>query len=140
MRTKESDQNYIWKLHSMMMHILMSWFKESAKRRKTSFLKELVEKCRPTWSCIKQNNDHIRVVRKIRFRSSFKHALWNWVKLKHVLLLETLHWLTACNSSNNLVSVISLALIVLHLIFGLPTWPRCCNLPRKCPPVKLKLR
>ena len=36
-------QNYILKLHSMMTHILMSWFKESIERRKTSFLKETVE-------------------------------------------------------------------------------------------------
>ena len=48
MRTKESGQNYIPKLHSMMTHILISWFKESTKGRKTSFLKELVEKWRPT--------------------------------------------------------------------------------------------
>ena len=31
------------KLHIMMTHILMSCFKESTKRRKTSFLKETVE-------------------------------------------------------------------------------------------------
>ena len=31
------------KLHSMMTHILMSWFKESTERRQTSFLKETVE-------------------------------------------------------------------------------------------------
>ena len=37
------EQNYISKLHSMMTHILMSWFKESTERRKTSFLKETVE-------------------------------------------------------------------------------------------------
>ena len=37
------EQNYISKLHSMMTHIFMSWFKESIERRKTSFLKETVE-------------------------------------------------------------------------------------------------
>ena len=37
------EQNYISKLPSMMMHILMSWFKESTGRGKTSFLKEAVE-------------------------------------------------------------------------------------------------
>ena len=37
------EQNYISKLHSMMPHILMSWFKESTERQKTSFLKETVE-------------------------------------------------------------------------------------------------
>ena len=42
------EQNYISKLHSMMTHILMSWFKESTERRKTSFSKEPVEKSRPT--------------------------------------------------------------------------------------------
>ena len=42
------EQNYISKLRSIMTHILMSWFKESAERQKTSFLKEPVEKCRPT--------------------------------------------------------------------------------------------
>ena len=59
----------------MMTHILMSSFKESTERRKTSFLKELVEKWRPTWNRIKQNNDHTRVVPKIRCCSSF-----NWTK------------------------------------------------------------
>ena len=37
------EQNYISKLHSMMTHILMSWFTKSTERRKTSFLKETVE-------------------------------------------------------------------------------------------------
>ena len=37
------EQNYISKLQSMMMHILMFWFKESTERWKTSFLKEIVE-------------------------------------------------------------------------------------------------
>ena len=31
------------KLHSMMTHILMFWFKESTERWKTNFLKEIVE-------------------------------------------------------------------------------------------------
>ena len=38
------EQNYISKLHSTMTstmtHILMSWFKGSTDKRKTSFLKE----------------------------------------------------------------------------------------------------
>ena len=37
------EQNYISKSHSMMTHILMSWFKESMERQKTSFPKETVE-------------------------------------------------------------------------------------------------
>ena len=37
------EQNYISKLHSMMTHVLMSWFKESTERGKTTFLKETVE-------------------------------------------------------------------------------------------------
>ena len=37
------EQNYISKLHSVITHILMSWFKESTERWKTSFLKETVE-------------------------------------------------------------------------------------------------
>ena len=37
------EQNYISKLHSMMTHNLMPWFKESTEKRKTSFLKETVE-------------------------------------------------------------------------------------------------
>ena len=37
------EQNYISKLHSIMTDILMSWFKESTEKRKTSFLKETVE-------------------------------------------------------------------------------------------------
>ena len=36
-------QNDIPKLHSMMTHILLSWFKESTEGRKASFLKEIVE-------------------------------------------------------------------------------------------------
>ena len=47
----------------------MSRLKKNTERRKTSFLKELVEKCRPTQSRVKQNNDRTRVVRQIRFRS-----------------------------------------------------------------------
>ena len=39
----KGEQNYISKLPSMMTHILMSWFKESTERRRTSFLKETVE-------------------------------------------------------------------------------------------------
>ena len=37
------EQNYISKLHSMMTHILMSWFKESTERQKTRFVKETIE-------------------------------------------------------------------------------------------------
>ena len=37
------EQNYISILHSMMTQILMSWFRESTERQKTSFLKETVE-------------------------------------------------------------------------------------------------
>ena len=37
------EQNHMSKLHSMMTHILIFWFKESTERRKTSFLKETVE-------------------------------------------------------------------------------------------------
>ena len=37
------EQDYVSKLYSMMTHVLMSLFKESAERRKTSFLKETVE-------------------------------------------------------------------------------------------------
>ena len=39
----KGEQNYISELPSMMTHILMSWFKESTERRRTSFLKETVE-------------------------------------------------------------------------------------------------
>ena len=37
------EQNYISKLDSMMAHILMSWFKESIEKQKTSFVKETIE-------------------------------------------------------------------------------------------------
>ena len=37
------EQNYIPKLHTMMTHILTSWFKESTEGRKASFLKETIE-------------------------------------------------------------------------------------------------
>ena len=36
-------QNYTLKLHSMMTHVLMSWFKKSTERWKTSLLNETVE-------------------------------------------------------------------------------------------------
>ena len=44
-QNKTTYQNYIawWSIFYLML-----WFKESAERLKTSFLKELVEKCRPT--------------------------------------------------------------------------------------------
>ena len=37
------EQNYISKLHSMMTHILMPWFKESTERRETRFVKKTVK-------------------------------------------------------------------------------------------------
>ena len=37
------EKNYIPKLTNMMTHNLMSWFKESTERRKTSFLKQTVQ-------------------------------------------------------------------------------------------------
>ena len=37
------EQNHISKLHSMMTHISMPWFKESTERWKTSFLNETIE-------------------------------------------------------------------------------------------------
>ena len=37
------EENYISKLHSMMAHILMSWFKERTERRKTRIVKETEE-------------------------------------------------------------------------------------------------
>ena len=56
----------------MMTHILMSSYKESTERRKTSFLKETVENADLHKAVLKNKNDHTRIVRKIRFRSSFK--------------------------------------------------------------------
>ena len=41
--TVKWEKNYLSKLHSMMTHIIMSWFKESTERRKLSCLKETVE-------------------------------------------------------------------------------------------------
>ena len=46
--------------------------KKAQKHQKLVFLKKNCRKCRPTKSRIKENNDHTKVVRKIRFRSSFK--------------------------------------------------------------------
>ena len=80
------------KLHSMMTHISMSWFKESTERRKTSFLKEPVEKWRPTWSRIKQNNNYTREVRKIRFRSSFKRTNLNTSFYFHKYYFRLIKW------------------------------------------------
>ena len=37
------EENYISKLHSMMAHILMSWFKVRTERRKTRIVKETEE-------------------------------------------------------------------------------------------------
>ena len=48
------EQNYISKLHCMMTHILMSWFKERAKRRKTNFLKETGEIAGPCKAVLKK--------------------------------------------------------------------------------------
>ena len=41
--TVKWEKNYLSKLHTMMTHVIMSWFKESTERRKPSFLKETVE-------------------------------------------------------------------------------------------------
>ena len=41
--TVKWEKNYSSKLHTMMTHIIMSWFKESTERRKLGFLKETVE-------------------------------------------------------------------------------------------------
>ena len=65
------EQNYISKLHSMMTYILMFWFKESSERRKTSFLKQIVENV-DLHKAVLKKNDHTRIARKIRFCSSFK--------------------------------------------------------------------
>ena len=43
-------------------------------------------------------------------------------------------------SSYNLTPAISQVLIGRHLIFCSPTWPTCCNSPRKYTPVKYKVR
>ena len=45
---------------------------ESAERQKTNFPKKISRKCRLVWIRIEHNNDHIRIVRKMQFRSSFK--------------------------------------------------------------------
>ena len=37
------EQNYKSKLHSLMMHISKTWFKESTERRKPRFVKETGE-------------------------------------------------------------------------------------------------
>ena len=37
------EKKYIPKLPNMMTHNLMSWFKESTERRKTSFLKQTLQ-------------------------------------------------------------------------------------------------
>ena len=44
------------------------------------------------------------------------------------------------SSSYNLTPAISQVLIGRRLIFCSPTWPPCCNSPRKCTPVKYKVR
>ena len=64
------EQNYISKLHSMMTHNLISWFKWT-ERRKTCFLKKPVENA----DLRKAKQWPHKIVLKIRFCSSFKH--WN---------------------------------------------------------------
>ena len=44
------------------------------------------------------------------------------------------------SSSCNLTQPISRILIGRHVIFCLPTWPKCCSSPRKCTPVKHNAR
>ena len=44
------------------------------------------------------------------------------------------------SSSCNLTQPISRILIGGHVIFCLPTWPKCCSSPRKCTPVKHNAR
>ena len=44
------------------------------------------------------------------------------------------------SSSYNLTPAISRVLIGEHLIFCSPPWPTCCTSPRKCTPVKYKVR
>ena len=44
------------------------------------------------------------------------------------------------SSSCNLTQPISRILIGRHVIFCLPTWPKCCSSPRKCTPVKYNAR
>ena len=44
------------------------------------------------------------------------------------------------SSSCNLTQPISRILIDRHVIFCLPTWPKCCSSPRKCTPVKHNAR
>ena len=46
----------------------------------------------------------------------------------------------AYSSPCNLTPPVSRVLIGRHLIFCPPTWPMCCNSPRKCTPVKYKAR
>ena len=57
----------------MMTHILISWLKESTGRRKTSFLKETVQNADLHKAVLnKTMTTHRRIMRKIRFCSSFK--------------------------------------------------------------------
>ena len=56
-----------------MTHILISWLKESTGRRKTSFLKETVQNADLHKAVLnKTMTTHRRIMRKIRFCSSFK--------------------------------------------------------------------
>ena len=56
-------------------------------------------------------------------------------------IFRTLAYLELAYSlSNNLTLAISRVLIGQHFIFCSPTWPTCCNSPRKCTPVKYKVR
>ena len=88
--------NVITKLHSyqtflneMITHILMSWFKTLESKRKTQkaqkdeklVFKKKLQKMQTKLTLIKQNNDHARIMRKIRFRSSF-NVLVKIIKMK----------------------------------------------------------
>ena len=65
---------------------------KTQRRRKPCFTKRIGRKCRPIQTRTEQNNDYMRIMHKIQFRSSFRRRipgtkcffciLWNVVVIK----------------------------------------------------------
>ena len=57
------------------MKVISNSICHSAERQKASFPKESVENADLSKTRIEQNNDHTRIMRKTKFRSSFKSKI-----------------------------------------------------------------
>ena len=78
----------------MMTHILMSWFKESTERQKTSFLKETVENADLHKAVLKKTmTTHV----KYYFVANLSHIYW---LIPFNLKKKTCLWLSKIVKSN----------------------------------------